>query len=112
MVTNSDGHAAENLRDAQICQTTPGPGAIVAEVIDSGLVGSAKPDPAIFRLALERAGAEPTKAVHVGDTLSADVSGARGAGIIPIHLDPHRRCRAADDRHIRALNGIWQHVRP
>jgi putative hydrolase of the HAD superfamily len=112
VVTNSDGHAAENLRDAAVCQTTPGPGAIVTDIVDSGLVGSAKPDPGIFHVALERAQVEPPWVVHVGDMLSTDVAGALAAGIIPIHLDPNRSCRARDHRHIRSLGGIWRHVAP
>jgi putative hydrolase of the HAD superfamily len=112
VVTNSDGHAAENLRDAQICQTTAGPGAMVSAVIDSRLVGAEKPDPEIFRMALEHARVGPAAAVHVGDMVSADVVGATAAGIVPIHLDPGRRCRDPEHRHVRALNGIWQHVAP
>jgi putative hydrolase of the HAD superfamily len=112
IVTNSDGHATKNLRDAGICQTAAGPGAVVDDVIDSGLVGSAKPDPAIFEVALARVGADPTAAVHVGDTVSADVAGARAAGIVPIHLDPYRSCRATDHRHVRGLSGIWRHITP
>lgn len=110
VVTNSDGHAAENLRDAGICHVTRGRGAIVAGVIDSGLVGAAKPDRAMFRAALRRVRVEPSAVVHVGDMMSTDVAGAHAAGIVPIHLDPYRRCRARDHRHIRALSGIWRHV--
>ncbi len=112
VVTNSNGHAAENLRDAGICQTSAGRGATVAGVIDSEVVGAAKPDPAIFHSALAHAGIAPTAAVHVGDMVSADVIGARSAGIVPIHLDPQRLCRASDHRHIRGLTGIWHHVAP
>lgn len=112
VVTNSDGHAAENLRDAGVCQTTTSNGAMVTDVVDSGLVGSEKPDTGIFRVALQRAAVEPTAVVHVGDMVSTDVIGARAAGIVPIHLDPDRRCRARDHRHIRALNAIWHHVAP
>jgi putative hydrolase of the HAD superfamily len=112
VVTNSDGHAAANLRDAGICDTSAGAGAIVAGVIDSAHVRSAKPDPGIFRLALEHVGGDPAAVVHIGDTVSADVAGARAAGIVPIHLDPARRCRARDHRHIRALNGVWSHIEP
>ena len=112
VVTNSNGHAAENLSDAGICQTRAGRGAIVTGIIDSAVVGAAKPDPAIFHAALAHAGAAPTAAVHVGDMVSADVIGARSAGIVPIHLDPERRCRASDHRHIRNLSGIWRHVAP
>ena len=110
VVTNSDGHAAENLRDARICHTTAGDGATIDGVIDSELVGSGKPDPAIFRIALKRASVAADAAVHVGDTLSSDIAGARAAGIVPIHLDPNRGCRAPDHRHIRTLSGIWHHV--
>jgi putative hydrolase of the HAD superfamily len=110
VVTNADGHAAENLRDAGICQAGPGQGATVTDVIDSGVVGSAKPDPGIFRFALARAGVAATSAVHVGDMLCADVDGARAAGILPVHVDPGRWCRARDHRHVRTLPGIWRHV--
>ena len=112
VVTNSNGHAAENLSDAGICQTTAGRGAIVTGIIDSAVVGAAKPDPAIFRAALAHAGVAPRAAVHVGDMVTADVVGARSAGIVPIHLDPERRCRASDHRHVRRLSGIWRHVMP
>ena len=101
IVTNSDGHAEENLA---------GCGFAGLPVIDSAVVGAAKPDPRIFHAALARAGVAPDQAVHVGDTLANDVAGARAAGITPIHFDPFRACRAADHRHIRALAGLWQHV--
>jgi len=105
IVTNSDGHAEENLRDCGIGDIP---------VIDSKVVGSDKPDVRIFEAALHRAGAgvRATDVVHVGDTLSADVAGASAAGITPIHFDPLRKCRAPDHRHVRALPGIWHHVAP
>jgi putative hydrolase of the HAD superfamily len=112
VVTNSDGHAAENLRDAGICQTSAGAGVPVTAVIDSTLVGSAKPDARIFQIALKRAGVDAKSVVHVGDMVCADVAGARAAGIVPIHLDPERRCRSADHRHLRSLSGIWRHILP
>jgi putative hydrolase of the HAD superfamily len=49
--------------------------------VSSAVVGAAKPDPAVFRAALELAGARPGEAVHVGDSLDNDVAGARAAGI-------------------------------
>ncbi|MBV9797495.1 MAG: HAD family hydrolase [Solirubrobacterales bacterium] len=110
IVTNSDGHAASNLRDAGVCDTRPGAAVLVTDVIDSGRVGSEKPAPDIFRAALRRAGVEAREAVHVGDMLSADIAGARAAGIVPIHLDPYRTCRAGDHRHVRWLNGVWRHI--
>jgi putative hydrolase of the HAD superfamily len=50
-----------------------------------------KPDPAIFHTALERAGARPDEALHVGDSVSADVDGARGVGMTPVLVDRHGR---------------------
>ncbi len=62
-------------------------------------MGFEKPDPRIFALVLERIGAGPEEAVYVGDSLAADVLGAEGAGITPIHAD-HRR-RRPDGSHLR-----------
>ncbi|HTT73268.1 MAG TPA: HAD-IA family hydrolase [Thermoplasmata archaeon] len=49
-----------------------------------------KPDPRIFALALRRAGCAASEAVHVGDSLRADVEGARGAGLRPVWLNRSR----------------------
>lgn len=58
-------------------------------VVASCLVGLDKPDPRIFQVALEALGAAPHEAVHVGDLMSADVEGARSAGIKAVLLDRH-----------------------
>ena len=55
--------------------------------VTSGDVGAAKPDPAIFRAALSRAGVHAHEAVHVGDQLSSDIQGALAVGIRPVLLD-------------------------
>jgi putative hydrolase of the HAD superfamily len=57
-------------------------------VLDSFVVGVEKPDPRIFRMALERAGVEAGDAVYVGDLYSIDVLGARSVGMSAILLDP------------------------
>ncbi|MBM3957149.1 MAG: HAD-IA family hydrolase [Gemmatimonadetes bacterium] len=49
--------------------------------------GAQKPDPAIFRMALARAGVEASGAVHVGDQIESDVQGALAAGIRPVLID-------------------------
>jgi putative hydrolase of the HAD superfamily len=103
IVTNSDGHGEENLRAC---------GFAGLPVVDSTVIGAAKPDPRIFHAALAIAGATASEVVHVGDALANDVAGARAAGITPIHFDPLRACRARDHRHVRSLPGIWRHIRP
>ena len=58
-----------------------------------GLAGAAKPDPAIFRYALEQAEVTAECATYVGDLIDEDVDGARAAGIRPILLDRAGRHR-------------------
>jgi putative hydrolase of the HAD superfamily len=53
----------------------------------SGLEGVEKPDPQIYRIAIERAGVEPSRAVHVGDSVAMDVEPARVVGINAVLLD-------------------------
>ena len=94
-ISNSDGTVEELLQRV-------GLGDALDFVVDSGVVGVEKPDPAIFALALERAGVAPAEALHVGDLFAVDVVGARRAGIEPVLLDPlgrygDRGCRTARD---------------
>ena len=53
----------------------------------SGLLGVAKPDPAIFHAALDAAGVEPDQAVHVGDSLTFDVEPAWAVGMAAVLID-------------------------
>ena len=55
--------------------------------VTSGEAGVGKPHAGIFRLALERAGSEPSETVHVGDQLFSDVAGARAVDINPVLID-------------------------
>jgi putative hydrolase of the HAD superfamily len=52
----------------------------VDAIVSSAEAGAPKPDPAVFRLALERLGVRPERALHVGDS-PADQQGARAAGM-------------------------------
>jgi putative hydrolase of the HAD superfamily len=49
-------------------------------VIVSSLVGVAKPDRAIFDLAVEAAACHPSKMLYVGDSPGADIHSSRAAG--------------------------------
>lgn len=53
-------------------------------VLTAAEAGVRKPDPAIFRQALDLAGSSAAEAIHVGDSLDEDVAGARAAGIEPV----------------------------
>ena len=58
-------------------------------VINSEMAGVKKPDPIIFNLALERTRVQPKNALMVGDSLEADILGARAVGFHTIHLNVH-----------------------
>ena len=49
-------------------------------VVTSAQAGAPKPDPAVFTLALELLGVQPSRALHVGDS-DADEAGASAAGM-------------------------------
>lgn len=88
IVSNNDGTAEEQCREHGICQVGEGPHTSVAIVVDSGVLGIAKPDPRIFEPAVAELGREPGRTLYVGDTVHADVRGA-AAGLPVVQLDPH-----------------------
>lgn len=59
-------------------------------VVISEEAGVAKPDPAIFGLALERLGVEPEEAVFVGDNPTNDVAAAHALGMRTLWLKTER----------------------
>jgi putative hydrolase of the HAD superfamily len=67
-----------------------------ASRVISGVVGVEKPDPAIFRVALDELGVDPREAVYVGDNPEFDVGPAEAVGMRAILID--RRGRFPDHR--------------
>jgi putative hydrolase of the HAD superfamily len=104
VVSNSDGSVESVLRRCEI------PFDIV---IDSAVVGYAKPRPEIFGFALEKLNVSPSEAVHVGDTAWADVDGAHAAGVRPLHMDPFDDCPDPNGHHehVRSLADVVAIVR-
>ena len=64
-----------------------------AILVDSHCVGAEKPDPAIFRAALDPLGARPETTVFVGDSLPRDREGARRIGMRFIWMIPEAAAR-------------------
>lgn len=58
--------------------------AFLDAVAVSEAVGVEKPDPAIFRYALDGLGVEPTGTWYVGDDITTDYEGATGLGMTPV----------------------------
>jgi putative hydrolase of the HAD superfamily len=114
VVSNSDGSVEAELARLGVCYASNGrepahpDGVPVGIVVDSAVAGVAKPDPAIFGIALEALGIPADGTVlHVGDSLRYDVAGARAAGLQPVHMDPYRFCPQPDDHpHITSLAGL------
>ncbi|CAB4915225.1 unannotated protein [freshwater metagenome] len=81
----------------------------VDAVVTSAQCGVAKPGPAIFRIALERAGGvAPQAALHVGDDPRTDIAGAVAAGIpaVLVDRDGSREAPAQATRVISTLAGL------
>ena len=57
-------------------------------MVDSQRVGAEKPDPAIFRAALDPLGAAPERTLFVGDSLRRDREGARRMGMDFVWIAP------------------------
>jgi len=73
-------------------------------VVTSAAVGARKPDPRLFEAALEVAGCAADEALHVGDTPTEDVEGAKAAGIRALLID---RDGGGD---IESLHAIRHHL--
>jgi HAD superfamily hydrolase (TIGR01509 family) len=81
VVSNSDGRAEWHLEHSQVRDG-------IEFVVDSQRVGVEKPDPGIFRLALERLGIPAARSLYVGDIRSVDEAGAAAAGMHFVLIDP------------------------
>ncbi len=69
-------------------------------VITSAATGARKPDARIFAAALAAVGCDPAEALHVGDSVTEDVAGARSAGIRALLID---RAGGGDIGSLRAI---------
>jgi len=70
-----------------VCHSA-GLASLFATLVDSHRVGAEKPDPAIFRVALESLRATPDTTVLVGDSLRRDREGARRTGLRFVWMAP------------------------
>ncbi|QHS54489.1 noncanonical pyrimidine nucleotidase, YjjG family [Mucilaginibacter sp. 14171R-50] len=65
-------------------------------IIISEVVGVNKPDPEIFKHAIELAGATIPESVMIGDSIEADIRGAMGVGMDAIYFNPFNLEKPAD----------------
>jgi putative hydrolase of the HAD superfamily len=105
VVSNAEGQVEKDLRSA-------GFGPYLDFVIDSHRVGVEKPDPRIFRLALERLSLGASSVLYVGDVYAIDVVGARAAGLSACLLDPAGAYPEADCPRLRGLEDLLELLPP
>lgn len=80
--------------------------------VTSTEAGADKPQPPIFRLALERARVDAAEAVHVGDQYKLDVVGAREVGIKPLLIDRADVYPEVNDcPRIRSLTEVTEYLK-
>jgi putative hydrolase of the HAD superfamily len=103
VVSNASGQIEAMLR-REICQVGPGAHVEMRVIVDSHVVGVAKPDPAIFGHALPHfAEFDRSRIAYVGDSVTMDVGAAHAAGLHPILLDPYDDHAGADFERVRAV---------
>lgn len=107
VVSNASGQIEDALRRAGICQTGDGIGATMRVVVDSHVVGVAKPDPRIFDFALpDFAEFELSRIVYVGDSVTMDIRSAEAAGLHPVLIDPFDDHAGAEFDRIASVGDI------
>lgn len=106
VTSNADGTVEEMLASHGLLQVGPGPGVSVEAVTDSGILGVAKPDPAMFLATADALGLAPQQVCHVGDGGYYDAEGARAVGMLGVHVDPLALCPDGRHPHVSSLAGL------
>jgi putative hydrolase of the HAD superfamily len=99
VVSNANGRLRDVLRRLAIER-------YFHHILDSFEEGVEKPDPRLFQIALQKAGADAATTIHVGDLYEIDVVGARGAGIRGVLLDEGGLYEEVDCPRVRSLEDL------
>jgi putative hydrolase of the HAD superfamily len=99
LISNFEGWLEERLVELEV-------GHVFDVSVISGLEGVEKPDPEIYRRALERAQVMPTAAVHVGDSPAFDIEPAATLGMHTVLLDRVGRYAEASGLRISSLKEL------
>jgi putative hydrolase of the HAD superfamily len=111
VVSNASGQIEAVLRHTEMCAIDEGCGVHVRVIVDSYVVGVAKPDPRIFDHALGHFGEfERHRIAYVGDSVTMDVAAATGAGLHPLLIDPYDDHAGADYETIRSVEDVLSMV--
>jgi len=72
----------------------------------SGVEGMEKPDPRIFRLAIERAGVSAERSAYVGDNPDFDIAPAAAVGMYPVLIDRRDRFPEMNGARVTSLEQL------
>lgn len=75
-------------------------------VLSSEVAGTSKPAPDIFHKALAQAGAAVTESLMIGDSIDADMAGARAVGMDHAHFAPEGALDPEATYRIRTLDEL------
>ncbi|RKR14023.1 putative hydrolase of the HAD superfamily [Maribacter vaceletii] len=81
-----------------------------SNVVDSEMAGVKKPNPEIFKLALCKANTTPRKSIMIGDSIEADILGAKAVGFHTLHFNAHNEERHDYCDMIHDLNEIKKYL--
>lgn len=112
VTSNADGTVEALLRNRGLAQVGDGPGVPVEVVTDSGVLGVAKPDPAMFLATAGALGLPPEQVCHVGDGGYYDAEGARAVGMVGVHVDPLGLCPDERHPHVDSLAALADRLAP
>jgi len=82
VISNSDGRIANVFAQLKLSE-------YFEAIFDSGKVGHQKPSPVIFETALRELNIPANQSIYVGDVYSIDYTGAQGAGMNAVLIDPY-----------------------
>ncbi len=99
LISNFEEWLDEMLIELQV-------GHLLEPKVISGLEGVEKPDPAIYELALARAGTTPARSVHVGDSPGLDIEPSSKVGMVPILVDRWDQYPSLDVTRVSSLKEI------
>ena len=99
LISNFEGWLEKMLVELEV-------GHLFEVSVISGVEGVEKPDPAIYELALDRAGVRPSRALHVGDAPKLDAGPATSVGMHAVLLDRSGRYPDFEGLRIKSLEEL------
>ena len=106
VVSNASGQVEGSL-NRSVCQVGDGLFVSMRCIVDSHVVGVAKPDPTIFDHALPHfAEFDRSRIAYIGDSVTMDIESSTAAGLHPILIDPYDDHVGADFERISSVGVI------